>query len=179
MITMRLFSGFRSRQALLLAGLLCLAGPVVGLAQGAPGWLLLRSDTADSVFAADPGEKNRLAEAGWKIDGEVRFLAATEPGAKALHRLARAGIAGTDRMLTPNADEVAACVQEGFADEGVLGSVALTQTRPEMIPVFRYRKGKKNLWLIDPGDRPWAEKNGWKLDGPAFWVLPAAKAAGT
>jgi hypothetical protein len=142
-------------------------------AQSAPGWVLLRQDVADGLIAADPGEKNNLVKASWKIDAEIRFLPVSEPGAKPLHRLARVGPQGEERMLTISGDEVAACVQNGFADEGLLGFAAATQLKPEMIPVNRYRKGPRSLWLVDPADQAWAEQNGWKLAGTSFWVLPA------
>jgi hypothetical protein len=170
------FPGLKRR---FLAGLILLAAPLAGMAQGAPGWLMLRSEVADSVLVTDPGEKGKLEKDGWKLDGEVRFLMPTDTGALPLHRMARPGDKGTDRMLSTNAEEVSACIKDGFADEGMLGYVAATQLTPEMVPVYRYRKEKKNLWLIDKADQPWAEKNGWKLDGAAFWARPApAKPAG-
>jgi hypothetical protein len=163
------FRGWRVLTALILLGL-----PLVGAAQEATGWLLLNVTTGDCLLATDPVEKARLQQDGWKLNGALLFLPAAEPGAKALHRLARRDNNGTDRMLSANGGEVAACIKNGFADEGVLGLVAPSQSRPELIPVYRFRKERKNLWLIDKSDQPWAEKNGWKLDGVGFWVLPAA-----
>jgi hypothetical protein len=88
--------------------------------------------------------------------------------------MARASPSGTDRVLSTDTVEVADRVKDGFADEGILGFVVLTQSRPELIPVFHFRKEKKNLWLVGKADQPWAEKNGWKLEGVGFWVFPVS-----
>lgn len=169
----RHFGGFRARGWGL--GLMLFIGAIPVLAQSTPGWVLLRQDVADGLIAADPGEKDRLVKAGWKVDSEIRFLAVSDAGAKPLHRMARSGPEGEERMLSISSDEVAACVQNGFTDEGLLGYAAATQLKPEMIPVNRYRKGPRSLWLVDPADQGWAEKNGWKLLGTAFWLLPAER----
>jgi hypothetical protein len=146
--------------------------PLAAAAQNA-GWLLLNSEAQDAVMVSDPAEKDRLAKGPWKIEGEFRFLAAAEPGAAALHRMARPNDKGADRLLTTKPEDVVAAVKAGYADEGVVGYVAPTQLSAGLVPVYRYRKDSRSLWLVNPDDRPWAEKAGWVLDGPTFWVSPA------
>jgi hypothetical protein len=165
----------RSLLGRVLPGLILLSLPLAAAAQEAPRWLLLNFMADDSLLVADPHEKGKLLQDGWKVNSEMRVLAESEAGAQALHRMARRGDHRTDRMLSANAGEVSECIKLGYVDEGVLGFVALAQTRPELVPVYRFRKERNNLWLIDKSDQPWAENNGWKLDGVAFWVLPAAK----
>jgi hypothetical protein len=170
-----LHRSFSSLKVPLLAGLILAALPLIAAAQEAKGWLLLNFTADDSLLVTDPMEKGKLLQDGWKVNSGMVFVSADEPGAKPLHRMARSGDHATDRMLSADAGEIAACVKDGYSDEGVLGSIAPAQSKPEQVPVYRFRKEKRNLWLIDETDRAWAENNGWKPDGVGFWVLPVGR----
>ncbi|HVU15997.1 MAG TPA: hypothetical protein VHD32_03690 [Candidatus Didemnitutus sp.] len=153
-----------------LAALIALL-PLTAAAQ-AKGWLVFDAKSEDAVMISDPGEKNRLLDGPWQIDGQFRYLDPGVVGAKALHRLARAGANRTERVMATNPDEVQACVAAGYVDEGVLGFVLPGPGAAPRLPVYRYRKGERSLWLMGDEGRKWAEAGGWKTDGPAFWVDP-------
>lgn len=134
------------------------------------GWLLFNPKDVDAVLVSDPVEKDHLQLGPWQIDGHFRYLPPATAGALALHRLARPATFGTDRMFSTNLDEVHSLVSARYADEGVVGFVAVKAGPPSLIPVFRYRKGDRSLWLMGEAGRKWAETAGWKTDAPAFWV---------
>lgn len=145
------------------------------LAQESNVALLLNLASPDSLFSTDVAEQKRLKEAGWKQNATARVWSTGAEDRSELHRLVRTKDGQVQRLFTGRADEIAAALAEGFVDEGVLGYVALRQTREDLVPVYRLKNGERHLWLIDSADRAWAEKAGWTWVGEDFWVLPAGK----
>lgn len=135
--------------------------------------LLLNLASPDSIFSTDVAEQKRLKEAGWKQNAAARVWATGAEDRSELHRMVRMKDGQVQRLFTGRADEIAAALADGFVDEGVLGYIALRQTRHDLVPVYRLKNGGKFIWLIDPADRPWAEKAGWTWVGEDFWVLRA------
>ena len=139
-----------------------LAFPGMGVAATVQAWLLVSGDLKDSVMSTDAKEKESLQNGGWKVSGSGNLQTVPEKGAVALHRLARAGTT-----------KVAAHVQSGFTDEGVLGYVS-SAAEPGLIPVYHFTKDGKHFWLIDKADQPAAEAKGWKPAGVSFWLWPVS-----
>lgn len=163
-------------RALTAAVFAVLAARTIALAD-TQAWLLLSHDLRETLVSTDPKEKAHVMEGGWKLNGAARLADEKQPGALPLHRMSRASKDGNDRYLEFDGKKVAALVKDGFIDEGVMGYVS-PKEQPGLIPVYRFKNGDNNLWLVDLKDQPAVEKSGWKLDGPAFWAWPAnAKAA--
>jgi len=41
-----------------------------------------------------------------------------------------------------------------------------------MVPVIRFSKEGKYLWVVSAADQAWAEKSGWKREKVVFWLWP-------
>lgn len=158
------------RVSCITAGLLFAALTVQ--AQHTRTWLMLNVTTQESVFSTDPKEQAHLAKEGWKTNGEAALLSANQPNTAAMQRLFKVSDKGVDRIFAISAEEATAATKSGYVNEGTLGQASTVQSAPTMVPVYRFTKDARNLWLIDPADQAWAEKAGWKLKGVAFWLWP-------
>ena len=167
---MEIFRFFRSPLA---AGFLLCGATALRAQPLMSAWLMLNLSSQETVLVLDAAEKDKLQQAGWLTNG--RGSLALNPAADlvGVHRLVISNAAGNDRVFTVSAEEMAAGLKAGYHEEGVLGQAAATQLKPEMIPVYRFSRTQKHLWLIGTTARPWAEKNGWKFGGIAFWIWPA------
>jgi hypothetical protein len=154
-------------------GGLMLLGAVAGRAQFNQTWLMLNQSTQDTLMVTDPAEHTKFQKDRWMTNGTGNLRQTATPDTMGVHRMLRLGEKGGARMFTINPAEVAACLKTGYREEGVLGFAAATQLKPEMIPVYRFTKEGRHIWLIGVNARPWAEKNGWKSEGVGFWIWPA------
>ncbi len=137
-------------------------------------WLMVNVQAQEALFVTDPNERTHLAADGWKISAEANLLSNAQPQTVAVRRFSKTSVTVVDRFFAVDDDQSATLKRAGYVEEGTLGQVALTQLSPDMLPVYHYVRDTRNLWLIDPADRTWAEKNGWKPKGVAFWVWPKA-----
>ena len=160
----------------LLGGLilLVLSLPLAAPAQVTQSWLMLHKDMQDTMIVIDPAERAKLEQAGWTLNGTLVFVPENEPGGAALHRMAQYNKVNGGRIFTARSGEIKAAINLGYTDEGKLGLVGLKQLSPGMLPVQRYRKGERYIWLLDKSVQLWAEQNGWRADVISFWVLPVA-----
>ncbi len=162
------------RSLKLLAGVILLVLPLAATAQVTQSWLMLHKAAQDTMIVIDPAERAKLEETGWTLNGTLVFVPENEPGAVALHRMAQYNKVNGGRIFTARPGEIKAANNLGYTDEGKLGLVGLKQLTPAMLPVQRYRKGERYIWLVDKSAQPWAEENGWRPDVISFWVLPVA-----
>ena len=133
---------------------------------------MLNLNTQESVFVTDPKEQTHLSKEGWKTNGEAVLWSVTQPHTGPMQRFVKSTNTGVDRIFAVTTGESVAATKAGYVSEGTLGHASATQLVPTMVPVYRFVKDAKNLWLIDVADQPWAEQAGWKLKGVAFWLWP-------
>ena len=133
---------------------------------------MLNLASQETFFVTDPAEQARLTKTGWKINGTGCLLAKAQPDTVGMQRLVKGSPKGSDRIFAVTTAQAEAATKAGYNSEGVMGQASLTQLLPAMIPVYRFTKDSRNLWLIDKADQPWAEKSGWTLKGVAFWLWP-------
>ncbi len=168
------FSVLFSRSRVLLV---LLAGVLVTVTSAANtrAWLLLMQnpDIAETIISTDARERDNLVRAGWKLTGDG--LLVSDGGAEKglLHRMLRTE-APVLRRLAVNPEEVATNLEEGFVIEGAMGHVWLKEPAGG-VPVHRFRKGDRLIWVSGHHEQYWAEKNGWERDGPVFWLLSMSK----
>jgi hypothetical protein len=147
--------------------------PAMLAAADVQAWLIRNPDSPESIMSTDPTEKDRLIKASWSLSGTGVLHTEAADDSAPLHRMVRTTPKAVSRMLAANPAEVAAALKAGYETEGKLGFVALTSA-PELVPVYRYSKEKRLLWLISPSDQVWAKKDGWKQERVAFWLWPVA-----
>jgi hypothetical protein len=136
-------------------------------------WLMLNEVSQETMMVVDPAEHDRLQQAGWLINGTGNLYLTATADTAGVHRLVRSTDQGNDRVFAITPEEMATCLKSGYHEEGTLGFASAAQLKPEMIPVYRFSRNQKHLWLIAKSARPWAEKNGWKAEGVGFWIWPA------
>lgn len=153
---------------------LILGLPLAATAQVTQSWLMLHKEMQDTMIVIDVAERAKLEQAGWTLNGTLGFVPDNEPGGVALHRMAQYNKVNGGRIFTARSGEIKAAINLGYTDEGKLGLVGLKQLSPGMVPVQRYRKGERYIWLVDKSVQPWAEENGWRPDVISFWVRPVA-----
>jgi hypothetical protein len=153
---------------------LILGLPLAATAQVTQSWLMLHKEMQDTMIVIDAAERAKLEQAGWTLNGTLGFVPDNEPGGVALHRMAQYNKVNGGRIFTARSGEIKAAINLGYTDEGKLGLVGLKQLSPGMVPVQRYRKGERYIWLVDKSVQPWAEENGWRPDVISFWVRPVA-----
>ncbi len=162
----------RSFRAAFAAVFISLGAVVAQAQQKMQTWLMVNQNSQETFFVTDPTEQARLAKAGWKINGTAFLLANTQANTVAMQRLVKGSPQGNDRIFAISTEQAATAAKAGYTSEGVMGRAAATQLTPDLIPVYHFTKGSRNLWLIDKADQPWAEKSGWTLKGVAFWLWP-------
>jgi hypothetical protein len=165
-------SGFRLRACKFTLLLFAASLPGIAFANLMPAWLLVSLKSQESIVTTDSSERDKLVEAGWKIDGTGGLQSEGMTGAGPLHRLWRATPNGTERLLETDAAQIPMWVESGYTDEGVVGYVAAAPGDGR-VPVYQYRKGDKRLWLADPATQASAKDSGWRLQGVHFWLWPA------
>ena len=139
-------------------------------------WLMLSEGSQETCFVADPAEKARLTNTGWRVNAVASMLIQPQSTTVGMQRWVKGFDKGNDRIFATTAEQAATAKKQGYSLEGVMGQVALTQLTPKMIPVYHFTREWRNLWLIDKADQTWAEKNGWKLKETAFWIWPKPSA---
>lgn len=145
-------------------------------AQQVKTWLMLNSTSQESFFVTDPAELTTLTNAGWKTNGQGSLLATPGEHTAPLNRLVKSTAEGVDRFFAISSAELSAATKDGYSNEGTLGQASATQQSPDMIPVYHFTKGTRNLWLIDKSDKSLVEKSGWESKGVAFWLWPTPAA---
>jgi hypothetical protein len=136
-------------------------------------WLMLNPYSQETLLVTDLAEQSKLQVDGWKINGTGFLCPAEREDTVGVRRLVRSNDKGNDRVFAIYPRHIATCLKSGYNDEGILGFGASTQLEKQMIPVYRFSKENRHLWLIGKSDRPWVEERGWKYDGVAFWIWPA------
>ncbi len=158
------FSGFKF--LLLLAAL-----PALASASDVQAWVVLNPvSPAETIFSTDVAEKNNLIRGNWKVSGSG--VIQTESGADTglLHRMILPlPTGGVLRMLAVTPEEVKARLKAGYVTEGAVGYVSL-KSAPGLVPVIRFSKADRFLWLISAADQAWATKNGWTREKAVFWL---------
>ena len=167
-------NNFRSFRAAFSAAFILLGATLLQAQQTVQTWLMLNPSSQETFFVTDPAEQSRLSKTGWRINGTALLLTTAQPDSVGMERLVKGAAFGADRIFAISPAQAAVAVKAGYTSEGVLGQAAATQLTPRLVPVYRFIKDSRNLWLIDLADRPWAEKSGWKLNGVAFWLWPKA-----
>jgi len=162
----------RSFRAAFVAALVASSAAVVHAQQTVQTWLLLNPTSQETFFVTDPAEQARLTQAGWKVNGTGGLLSAALPQTTSMQRLVKGTAEGVDRIFAISPEQSAAAIKAGYTLEGALGFVAPTRILPNLLPVYHFTKGARNLWLMNKADLAWAAKNGWKSTGPAFWIWP-------
>jgi hypothetical protein len=155
-----------------LAVVFLFVGATLAHAQTVKTWLMLNEVSQETCFVADPAEHARLTNAGWRVNGTGGLLITAQPNTVGMQRWTKGFDKGNDRIFATSPEQAAAAKKAGYNNEGTMGQVGATQLTPKMIPVYQFTRGEHNLWLINKVDQAWAEKNGWKLKGPAFWIWP-------
>ena len=163
----------RTLRAAIVAAFMGL-GAIFAQAQSTQTWLMLRESSQETFFVTDRVEQDRLLKTGWKIGGTGYLLAQPKAGSVGMVRFAKGFSGGGDRIFATSPAQEAEATKAGYAKEGLMGQVSLTQATQEMIPVYHFIKDSRNLWLIDKADQKWAEKSGWKSQGVAFWLWSKA-----
>ncbi len=136
-------------------------------------WLMLNIYSQETLLVTDQAEETKLQVDGWKISGIGLLCPTLTQETVGIRRLVRSNEKGNDRVFAIYPRHIANCLKAGYHDEGILGYGAATQFEKQMIPVYRFAKEDRHLWLIGKADRPWAEERGWKFEGVGFWIWPA------
>lgn len=155
--------------------LLVAAFPLAAAAGDISAWVVINTGSPanpESILSTDVMEKNRLVHAGWHVSGAGVLQGDEVAGSAQIFRmffpLPKGGVA---RMFAVTREEADARTKVGYVTEGALGYVA-QKAGPGMIPVIRFSKDARNLWVISATDQAWAEKAGWKREKVAFWLWP-------
>ena len=162
----------RTFRVALAAAFFSFGAILVHAQQTAKVWLMLSEVSQETCFVGDPAEQSRLINSGWRINGEGSLLIKPQATTVGMQRWVKGFDNGNDRIFATNAEQAAIAKKSGYSLEGVMGQVALTQLTPRMIPVYRFVREWRSLWLVDKADQSWAERNGWKAKGIAFWIWP-------
>ena len=154
---------------LLLSSLL----PLLGAAADIEGWVVLNTGSPanpESILSTDVMEKNGLVRGGWKVSGSGVLQGDEVADSALVFRMFLAQPkGGVVRMLAVTKEEADTRTKLGYVTEGALGHVSL-KAAPGMVPVIRFSKAGKYLWVISAADQGWAEQNGWKREKVAFWL---------
>ena len=73
------------------------------------------------------------------------------------------------RRVATSSEEVASNMKEGFTSEASLG-YAMTTEEEGAVPVHRFSKGDRLIWVSGPHEQYWADHNGWKREPGIFWL---------
>ena len=167
---MTIFSSVLSflRRGQLLAVFLCL--PVAASAAETHAWVLLMQnpDKAQSLISISKSEKDHLVSEGWKLTGEGTLSMDAGQNKMLLTRMLRMEPDIARRVAT-SPEEIAANTKEGFISEGGLG-YALTSEEKDAVPVHRFSKGDRLIWVSGGHEQYWADHNGWKREPGIFWL---------
>ncbi len=154
---------------------LVLTATAADLTAATRAWLMLNPAAEDTLLVTDPAEQQRLEKGGWETDAVLGLFSEGDARRSALQRLFKQEKGKSYRLLSGRGDEVEQAKGKGFQLEGTMGFVALTQTQPELVPVKRFKKDDRLLWLAGKQNQAWAKEAGWQLVGDDFWVLPDGK----
>ena len=165
-IALRLSSFSRLKFLLLLAAL-----PALASASDVQAWLVLNPNgSPETVMSTDVLEKNNLVRGNWHVSGSGVLQTDSGPDTALLYRMILPlPNGGVLRMLAVTPEEMKARVRAGYVTEGALGYVS-TKSGPGMVPVIRFAKDDRYLWVVSAADQAWATKNGWKREKPVFWL---------
>ena len=164
---------FRSFKLPVLAGFILLGATLARAVEPTmQTWLMLNPYSQETLLVTDQVEQSQLQVNGWKINGTGYLCPTAAADTVGVRRLVRSNAKGNDRVFAIYPRHIATSLKSGYSDEGILGYGAATQIEKQMIPVYRFSKEDRHLWLIGKADRPWAEERGWKFDGVGFWIWP-------
>jgi hypothetical protein len=150
---------------------LLVALPAVASASDVAAWLVLNpSSSPETILSTDVMEKNNLVRGNWHVTGTGVLQSEGGADTALLYRMILPQPnGGVLRMLAVTKDEMKARLKAGYVTEGELGYVS-TKAGPGLIPVVRFAKDNRYLWLISPADQAWAAKNGWTKEKTVFWL---------
>ena len=151
--------------------LLLAALPAMASAGEMQAWLMFNPSSSETLMTTDFLEKNHLAQGGWKASGSGVLHSEGGADTAKLFRMVLPTDKGIFRMLVTDPEEVSAKLKAGFVTEGMLGYVSV-KSAIGLIPVCRFSKGGKVIWLSSAADQKWAETNGWKREPNKFWLWP-------
>ena len=155
--------------------LLLAATPLLAVAGDIQAWLMINTGNPalpETIMSTDVLEKSGLARGNWKVSGGGVMQGDPVAGSAQLfrmfHPLPKGGVV---RMLAVSQEEADARTKVGYVTEGALGYVSV-KAGPGLVPVIRFSKEGKFLWVISSDDQAWATKNGWTREKVAFWLWP-------
>ncbi len=155
--------------------LLLAAFPLIAAAGDISTWVVINTGSPanpESILSTDVMEKNRLVHAGWHVSGAGVLQGDEMADAGQVFRMFRPlPKGGVVRMFAVSKEEADARTKVGYVTEGALGYVSL-KAGAGMVPVIRFSKEGKYLWVISAADQDWAEKAGWRREKVAFWLWP-------
>lgn len=145
--------------------------PAIASASDIAAWLVLNPNgKGETVMSTDVTEKNNLVRGNWKVSGTGVLQTDAGKDTGLLHRMILPQSDGTViRMLAVSPEDVKARLKAGYITEGALGYVSL-KAGPGLVPVVRFMKDDRYLWLISATDHAWAAKNGWTREKTVFWL---------
>ncbi len=152
--------------------LLLVALPAVASASDVAAWVVLNPNgsSPETVFSTEVVEKNNLVRGNWHVSGAGIIQTEAGDDTGLLYRMILPlPTGGVLRMLAVTPAEAKARLKAGYVTEGELGYVS-TKAGPGLIPVVRYAKENRYLWLISAADQAWAVKNGWTKEKTVFWL---------
>lgn len=133
-------------------------------------WVLLMQnpDQAQSLISTSQEEAKHLISAGWKLSGAGTL--STEGGADKIQLIRMLRMKpDVARRVATSPEEVASNTKEGFASEGALGYARANQEEGA-VPVHRFSKGDRLIWVSGHHEQYWADHNGWKREPGIFWL---------
>lgn len=146
--------------------------PLMAAAADIEGWLVLNTASPanpESILSTDVMEKNGLVRGGWQVSGSGVLQGDEVADSVKVYRMFQPQPkGGVVRMLAVTKEEADTRTKAGFVTEGALGYVSV-KAGPGMVPVIRFSKAGKFLWVISADHQAWAAKNGWKREKVAFW----------
>jgi hypothetical protein len=151
--------------------LLLVALPAIASAAEMPAWLVLNPNgSPETVLSTDVLEKNNLVRSKWHVTGAGALQSEAGPDLAMVYRMVLPQPnGGVLRMLAVSPGEMKARLAAGYVTEGAMG-YASTKAGPGLIPVVRYMKDDRYLWVISATDQTWATKNGWTKEKVVFWL---------
>jgi hypothetical protein len=156
--------------------LLLAAMPLLAVAGDIQAWLVINTGNPaapETILTTDVLEKANLVRGNWKVSGTGVLqgdpVSGSAPVFRMFHPLPKGGVA---RMLAVSQEDADARTKVGYVTEGNLGNVSV-KAGPDFVPVIRFIKDGKYLWVISAADQTWATKAGWTREKVVFWLWPS------
>jgi len=173
-IPMKLLTRWFSASYFVKAFSLCSVFMLTVSASATPASILLMQnpDSAQTIVSTDMTEVRNLLQAGWKLTASGLLAAQGGSDTGMLHRMLKASPNDVQRRLAATPEEFAANLAAGFVSEAAMGYVVLKEA-PGLVAIHAFSKGDRRIWVSGQHEQYWADQNGWKREGVAFWLRPA------